>query len=90
MLQGARNEAEFNKLKKYLETLDFYELTNGRSSCEKAAYMKLLCRKSGVTVRSTIDLLIAQTAIEHGIPLLHNDSDFDHIAEVMKGLLIYS
>ena len=90
LLQGARNEAEFNKLKEYLETLDFYELTKGRSSYEEAAYMNFLCRRSGVTVRSTIDLLIAQTAIEHGIPLLHNDSDFDHIAEVVKGLLIYS
>ncbi|MCK5202166.1 MAG: PIN domain nuclease [Spirochaetales bacterium] len=90
VLQGARNEAEFNKLKEYLETLDFYELTEGRNSYEKAAYMNFLCRRSGVTVRSTIDLLIAQTAIEHGVPLLHNDSDFDRIAEVVKGLVIYS
>jgi len=89
LLQGARNEAEFNKLKEYLETLDFYELTKGRNSFEAAAYMNFLCRRSGVTVRSTIDLLIAQTAIEHRVPLLHNDSDFDRIAGVVKELEIY-
>jgi len=90
VLQGARDENEFNKLKKYLETIDFYELKNGRDSYEQAAYINFICRRSGVTVRSTIDLLIAQTAIEHQIPLLHNDYDFDRIAGVFKDLLIYS
>ncbi|MDA3940127.1 MAG: hypothetical protein PF693_12620 [Spirochaetia bacterium] len=51
--------------------------------------MSFLCRRSRVTVRSTIDLLIAQTALEHGVPLLHNDSDFDMIAGVVEGLEIY-
>lgn len=90
VLQGARNEEEYKKLKEYLETLDFYELTKGRRSYEEAAYINFQCRRSGVTVRSTIDLLIAQTAIEHSVPLLHNDSDFDHIAKVIKTLIIYS
>ena len=90
VLQGARNEAEFDKLKEYMETLDFYELTKGRKSYEEAAYINFLCRRSGVTVRSTIDLLIVQTSIEHGVPLLHNDSDFDRIASVIEGFVIYS
>ncbi len=90
VLQGARTEVEFNKLKEYLETLDFYELTKGRKSYERAASMNSLCRRSGVTVRSTVDLLIAQTAIEHGVPLLHNDRDFDRIAGVVEGLVSYS
>jgi hypothetical protein len=33
---------------------------------------------------SSIDCLIAQTAIEHGLFLLHNDSDFDRIAQVSE------
>ena len=89
VLQGARDENEFRKLKEYLETLDFYELKNGRTSFEQAAYINFICRRSGVTVRSTIDLLIAQTAIEYGIPLLHNDHDFNRIAGVVKELMIY-
>lgn len=42
VLQGAQEEAEFNKLKEYLDTLDFYELTKGRKSYEEAAYMNFL------------------------------------------------
>ena len=89
VLQGARNEAEYKKLKEYLETLDFYELKRGRNSYEEAAYMNFLCRRAGITIRSTIDLLIAQTAIEHEVPLLHNDSDFNYIAKVINTLMIY-
>ncbi len=89
VLQGARNEAEFDKLKEYMGTLDFYELTRGRKSYEDAAYINFLCRRSGVTVRSTIDLLIAQTAIEHGIPLLHNDYDFNRIAGVIGDFKVF-
>jgi len=39
-------------------------------------------RRKGMSVRSSVDCLIAQTAIEHGLHLLHNDSDFDRIAKV--------
>jgi predicted nucleic acid-binding protein len=34
-------------------------------------------------INSTIDCLIAQTAIENNLYLLHNDSDFDNIAKVV-------
>ena len=42
VLQGARDLEEYNTLKEYLETLDFYELTEGRLSYEKAAYICLI------------------------------------------------
>ena len=35
-----------------------------------------------MSVGSSVDCLIAQTAIEHDLFLLHNDSDFDRIAKV--------
>ena len=34
------------------------------------------CRKKGVTVRKTIDCLIAAVAIENGLSLLHKDNYF--------------
>jgi len=43
----------------------------------------------GVTVRSSIDLLVAQTAIHHRLFLLHNDRDFDRIAENLDALDIF-
>lgn len=89
ILQGSRTIEEFNKLKEYLETIPFYNLKNGKESYEKAAYMNLLCRKSGITIRSTIDLLVAETAIENDLFLLHNDKDFGMISKVFPELKIY-
>ncbi len=89
VLQGSRSPEEFNKLKEYLETLPFYYLTYGKESYERTARLNLICRQSGVTIRSTIDLLIAQTAIENDLFLLHNDSDFTNMAKIIKELKIY-
>ncbi|MDR0865617.1 MAG: PIN domain nuclease [Candidatus Symbiothrix sp.] len=89
VLQGAKTEKEFNQLKEYLDVLPFYDLHNGRKSYENAALMYVKCRKLGVTVRSTVDLIIAQTAIEHNLYLLHNDNDYTNIAKVIKELKLY-
>ncbi len=89
LLQGAAGESEFALLRKYLSTQRFYELLRGRESYEGAARLYFRCRKRGLTVRSTIDFLIAQTAIEHGLMLLHNDSDFNSMAGIIKELKIY-
>ncbi len=89
VLQGAKTEKEFFLLKEYLETIPFYELKLGLESYEKAAFMNYKCRKAGVTIRSTIDLIIARTAIENDIFLFHNDKDFDHINQVFPELKVY-
>jgi len=47
-------------------------------------------RKQGVTIRSTIDILIGLTAIEHDLLLLHNDKDFDAMAVKIKDLKIFN
>jgi predicted nucleic acid-binding protein len=36
----------------------------------------------GVTPRSPPDCLIAATAVDKRIPLLHDDRDFEHLAQV--------
>jgi len=89
ILQGSRDEVEFEKLKEYLETIPFYFLKFGRTSFEQAALINVRCRKSGVTVRSTIDLLIVETAIENDVSLLHSDSDFDNIGRIIRDLRQY-
>jgi predicted nucleic acid-binding protein len=89
VLQGSRTQDEFNKLQEYLETIPFYCLTSGKESYERTARLNFNCRRDGVTVRSTIDLLIAQTAIENDLFLLHNDSDFTNMAKTIKELKLY-
>lgn len=88
LLQGVSNEKDFIKLKGYLETQKFYELQNGRKSYEDSAKIYYQCRKAGFTIRSTIDTLIVQTAIENNLVLLHDDNDFTNITKVIKDLNI--
>ncbi|MBN1626818.1 MAG: PIN domain nuclease [Deltaproteobacteria bacterium] len=88
ILQGSKDIAEFNKLKKYFETVVFYHLKNEKKSYEEAAFIHFSCRRAGITIRSTIDLLIVQTAIENNLYLLHKDEDFNKIARVVPELKI--
>jgi predicted nucleic acid-binding protein len=83
VLQGAGSEKEYLTLKEYLETQRFYHLKDPIDSFAKAAKIYLDCRKKGITIRSTIDCLIAQTALENNLLLLHEDSDFDLMAKVI-------
>ncbi len=89
LLQGVASPEEFETLKEYLDTQRFYRLRNGRESHAEAARVYFRCRAAGITVRSTIDLLIAQTAVENDVALLHNDRDFLQIGKVEKRLRFY-
>jgi predicted nucleic acid-binding protein len=89
LLQGSKTEKEFHQLKEYLQSIPFYDVQKGTQSYEEAALNYFLCRKAGITVRSSIDLIIAQTAIENNLYLLHNDNDFSHISKVIKKLKLY-
>lgn len=82
VLQGAKTEAEFETLRMYLESQRLLLPAHPRDSFTAAARLYFLCRRRGLTVRSTLDCLIAQIAIEHDTPLLHNDRDFEAIAQV--------
>lgn len=88
LLQGAKDRKEFVVLHKYLNCQRFYHPNDAVVSYEKAALIYFSCRKKGITVRSTIDCLIAQIAIEHDLFLLHNDRDFEYMAPVI-GLKLY-
>jgi hypothetical protein len=90
VLQGAGDINEYERLKEYFETIPFYSLLHGRESFEKAAFLYFTCRRSGITVRSTIDLLIAETALENGLYILHKDGDFDNMSKAVPELKIYN
>lgn len=81
ILQGIRDEQEYAEVKSSLLTFPILSLTNTNSYIA-AADLYRKCRKKGATVRSTVDLLVAQIAVEHKATLLHNDRDFDAIAKI--------
>ncbi len=79
ILQGIRDDADFNKIKDYLLELPLYS-PKGVDTYLRAAEIYRTCRRKGKTVRKTVDCIIASIAIENGLVLLHKDSDFGHIA----------
>ena len=80
VLQGSRTEKDFRKLKKYLETQVFFEVTRGKESYAEAARMFFILRKKGITIGGSADCLIARVAIENDLYLLHQDEDFTRIS----------
>jgi len=84
LLQGAKNKKEYDFLDEYLKYQRFFHPLDPVLSYSKAAMIYFSCRKQGITVRSTIDCLIAQIAIEHDLLLLQNDKDFVKITSVIN------
>ena len=76
VLQGFADERDFNTARRMLTSLEVVEL-GGQEIAVQAARNFLALRKLGVTVRKTIDTVIATRCIESGYDLLHNDMDFD-------------
>lgn len=87
ILQGIKDDREHQRVKTSLLAFPVLALA-GLESYLAAADLYRACRKRGVTIRSTIDLLIAQTALENGARVLHKDRDFVALSEVC-GLQVY-
>jgi len=86
ILQGADSEAAFRELREFFGSQAFLFPRDSLASHAEAARLYCECRRKGITIRSTIDCLIAQIAIEQGVALLHDDRDFDGIARVAPKL----
>jgi predicted nucleic acid-binding protein len=82
VLQGFADERDFGSAKKLLTSLIVVDI-GGRDIAIQAAQNFRVLRKVGVTVRKTIDTVIATKCIESGYDLLHNDRDFDAFAEYL-------
>lgn len=80
LLQGARDEREWELLAGHLAGQEYLEPVE--STWREAARIYFELRRRGVTLRSTIDCCLAQTAVEHGALMLHRDRDFEHIARI--------
>jgi hypothetical protein len=76
VLQGFKRDPDFRAAKRLLLELELIEL-GGIELALKAADNFRTLRKNGVTVRKTVDCVIATYCIEHRIPLLYDDRDFD-------------
>ncbi len=76
VLQGFPKERDFNEAKKLLTSLMVVELGGLEIAIHAARNFRAL-RNLGVTVRKTIDTIIATRCIANGYDLLHNERDFE-------------
>jgi predicted nucleic acid-binding protein len=76
VLQGFRSDLDFHKARRHFEALEFRSMV-GREIAMAAARNYRTLRARGVTVRTTIDALIATFCLSEGHDLLHCDRDFD-------------
>lgn len=79
VLQGLRSEREAQLVERHLRDFPILRL-EGVDDFVLAAELYRTARRAGVTVRKTIDCLIAAPCVRTGAPLLHADSDFDLLA----------
>ena len=80
VLQGCTSERQFSQALELLSDLDFIEI-GGREVAVEAARNFRRLRAKGVTIRKTIDTLIATRCIRDGLKLLYSDRDFDPFVE---------
>lgn len=77
ILQGIKHQKEYKQVESLLNSLVFLEMTKDMFHLSARIYRFLRAR--GITVRKTLDCMIASTAIKHKAALLHNDKDFNSI-----------
>ena len=76
VLQGFDSDRDFNQARKLLGSLALVQIGGGEIAVQAARNFRAL-QALGVTVRKTIDSLIATRCIEGGYTLLHSDRDFE-------------
>jgi predicted nucleic acid-binding protein len=81
LLQGARDEPDAARLRLRLLQSTIVGVRD-LADFELAAEIYRRVRRSGHTPRSSADCLIAAVCIREDVPLLHDDVDFDRIADV--------
>ena len=82
ILQGLRSEADVRRVERRLapfEVLRLQELDDYR----RAASLYRVARRKGITIRRTLDCLIASVCIREDVALLHADGDFGRLTRSM-------
>jgi predicted nucleic acid-binding protein len=86
LLQGARDEARATEIERRMRLFRRRRMMTGDMAVKAAAnYRKL--RRRGITVRTSIDLIIATYCLEQNLQLLHHNRDFSAMSDHL-GLMV--
>jgi len=86
ILQGIRDDKDYARTKRLMESLVFLKMS--RQTFLRSADMYRRLRQKGITVRNSLDCMIAAIAVEYQLPLLQHDRDFAPLAEHC-GLILF-
>ena len=79
ILQGLRSESDVRRVERRLALFEVLRLDD-LEDFRRAAALYRGARRKGITIRRTLDCLIASVCIREEVPLLHADADFDRLA----------
>lgn len=79
VLQGVRGERQARDVERHLRSFDVLRL-HSLDDFTRAAALYRAARARGLTIRRTLDCLIASVCVREQAPILHNDADFDRLA----------
>lgn len=82
VLQGFRDEAAYHVAREAMTAMPIVESPLGLDVFVQAADLYRLARRQGLTVRSSVDCLVAACALRHDLAVLHDDRDYPALARV--------
>lgn len=82
VLQGFRDERTYRRAREAMFALPIVESPLGEDVFSDVVDLYRNARRSGLTVRSSIDCLIAACALRHDLEVMHRNRDYAAIAEV--------
>ena len=82
VLQGFRQDQDYEAAKNLLCSLPVHAMLGVALSLKTAENFRAL-RKQGITIRKTIDTMIATYCIENNLSLLHSDKDFQPFQQLL-------
>ena len=88
LVQGASSAPNAEALRSHFLALPLLSSPDVAGAHARAGILYARCRWHGLAPRSPHDCLIAQAALDHDVSLLHNDRDFELIAEVEPRLTL--
>ncbi|MEQ9278129.1 MAG: PIN domain nuclease [Balneola sp.] len=87
VLQGFRKDSDFLTAVEIFKTIPCHSVAGIEIALKSAENFRSL-RKKGITIRKTVDMILATYCIENNISLLQNDRDFEMIASELDLILL--
>ncbi len=87
VLQGFRKDSDFLTAVEIFKTIPCHSVAGIEIALKSAENFSSL-RKKGITIRKTVDMILATYCIENNISLLQNDRDFELIASELDLILL--